>query len=72
MKCEFNDAIRECPSGVASCERCGWNPEVERARIAKLRERFDRQAEPGVTGSVVRFVRHEDYTRQIARKEGRR
>lgn len=49
----------ECNGGGAACNKCGWNPEVERQRIKKIREMRakTRTLEIGPAQSVVWVTR---------------
>lgn len=35
--CKFNKTI-VCPENNRNCDKCAWNPEVNKLRLAKVRE----------------------------------
>lgn len=63
--CKYRGGIKECPAD--DCGFCGFCPDVEGQRIAKLRQDFayKQDVEEGNIGIAVHFVRHRDYARQL-------
>lgn len=39
MSCPFNESITACKKNEKKCHKCGWNPEVAKARIEKLKSK---------------------------------
>ena len=65
--CVFRDFITECPDGYTRCKQCGFCPDVEAKRIAKLRQDVAREIDvaEGNIGMAVHFVRRGPYARQL-------
>ena len=39
MYCPFNQAV-DCDKDNRNCDKCGWNPDVDKERKEKTRERL--------------------------------
>ena len=44
--CIFNEGV-DCDPRALKCQSCGWNPDVSKARIAKLTQTEVEEAENG-------------------------
>lgn len=38
LECKYNEGLKTCTEAGSKCKKCGWNPEVSKKRLDKIKQ----------------------------------